>query len=164
MDIRRADKGQKPELPASVRNIRRVELEPQPVRVISFDEMWTYQWSRRRGLRRSVWVWTAVVEESDGSRWADFEVGDRDYETFIRLYRRLPEAQRYRSDPYQVYEWLPSDRHVVGKGSEVNRNEGLHSVLRSKLNRLVRRTKGYTKSLDMLSGSLSLVWIREGLI
>lgn len=164
MNIERRRRYSKPDTPFSIRSIRRVDSEPQPVRVISFDEMWTYQGSRRRGLRHSVWVWTAVVEEANGRRWADFEVGDRDYETFIRLYRRLPEAQRYRSDQYHVYEWLPSDRHVVGKGSEVNRNEGLHSVLRSKLNRLVRKTKGYTKSLDMLSGSLSMVWIREGLI
>ena len=94
----------------------------------------------------------------------DFEVGGRDRETFVRLYRRLPDAERYRSDRYEVYGWLPSDRHVVGKGSEVNRNEGVHSVLRGKLNRLVRRTKGYTKSVEMLVGSLSLVWLREGWI
>ena len=93
----------------------------------------------------------------------DFEVGDRDHETFVSLFRQLPVSERYRSDPYQVYEWLPSERHVVGKGNEVNWNEGLHSKLRSKLNRLVRRTKGYTKSLDMQSGSLCMVWLREGL-
>ena len=164
MDIERRRRHHKPDLPASVRNIRRIEPEPQRIKVISFDEMWTYEGARRPGLRRSVWVWTAVVEEKDGRRWMDFEVGDRDHETFVRLFRRLPASERYRSDPYQVYEWLPSDRHVAEKGSEVNWNEGLHSKLRSKLNRLVRRTKGYTKSLDMLSGSLSLVWIREGLI
>ena len=53
---------------------------------------------------------------------------------------------------------------MEGKGSDVNRNEGLHSVLRGKLNRLVRRTKGYSKSVEMLSGSLAMVWLREGLI
>ena len=164
MDIERRRRHHKPDIPASVHSIRRMKPEPRPVKVISFDEMWTYEGARRPGLRRSVWVWTAVVEEKDGRRWMDFEVGDRGYETFVRLYRRLPEAERYRSDPYQVYEWLPSERHVVGKGSEVNRNEGLHSMLRSKLNRLVRRTKGYTKSLDMLSGPLCMVWLREGLI
>ncbi len=31
-------------------------------RVISFDEMWTYVGARRRDKRRSVWIWTAVVE------------------------------------------------------------------------------------------------------
>ena len=148
----------------TVRKIRGMDTQRRRVWLISIDEMWTYVGARRNGLRRSVWVWTAVVEESDGSRWMDFEVGDRDAETFMRLYRRLPDAHGYRSDPYEVYMRLPSDRHVVGKGGKVNRNEGLHSVLRSKLNRLVRRTKGYSKSVEMLVGSLSMVWLREGWI
>jgi len=126
--------------------------------------MWTYVGVRRGERRRSVWIWTAVVEESDGERWMDFEVGGRERQTFVRLYRRLPESERYRSDAYEAYRWLNPGSHVVGKGSEVNRNEGLHSVLRGKLNRLVRRTKGYSKSVEMLSGSLAMVWLREGLI
>ena len=64
----------------------------------------------------------------------------------------------YRSDAYQVYAgWFPPERHVVGKGGVVNWNEGLHSEWRGKLNRLMRRTKGYTKSLEMLVYSLALV-------
>ena len=55
-----------------------------------------------------------------------------------------------------VSEWLSRDRHVIGKGGAVNRNEGLHSKLRSKLNRLVRRTKGYTKSVEMLKHLLAI--------
>ena len=85
------------------------------VKVISFDEMWTYVGSRRGGRRNSVWIWTAVVEEVDGSRWYDYEVGDRSEETFLRLYERLPEAEMYRSDEYKVYGWLPVNRHRVGK-------------------------------------------------
>lgn len=131
-------------------------------RVVSFDEMWTYVGSRRKGKRNSVWIWTAVVEEMDGGRWVDFEVGDRSEETFLRLYERLPDAKSYRSDDYNVYKWLPRDRHKIGKGSEVNRNEGLHSVLRGKLNRLVRKTKGYSKSVEMLRDSVALVCLRLG--
>ena len=82
----------------------------------------------------------------------------------MRLYGRLPEAERYRSDAYQVYGWLPASRHVVGKGGEVNRNEGLHSRLRDRINRLHRKTKGYSKSLAMLSGSIALVCLKLGLI
>ena len=48
-------------------------------------------------------VWTAVVDEADGSRWADFEVGDRSAETFLRRYERLPETELYRTDGYRVY-------------------------------------------------------------
>ena len=85
----------------------------QPAAVIAFDEMmWTYRRARRRGKRQDVWVWTAVVfEEGDGSRWADFEVGDRSEAPFLRFYGRLPEAELYRTDGYRVYGWLPADRY-----------------------------------------------------
>ena len=69
----------------------------------------------------------------------------------------------YFIDAYPVYQWLPQDRHVVGKGAAVNWDEGLHSVWRSKLNRLVRRTKGYTKSVEMLVYSLALLCWRQWL-
>ena len=39
----------------------------------------------------------------------------------------------------------------------MNWNEGLHSKLRSKLNRIAMRTKGYTKSVDMLNYLLAIV-------
>ncbi len=103
-----------------------------------------------------------MVEEKDGSRWLDFEVGDRSEKPLLRRYERLPEAERYCSDGYAVYGWLPTNRHEVGKYGPVNWNEGLHSWLRGKLNRLVRRTKGYTKSVAMLVYSLALVcWNRR---
>ena len=131
--------------------------------VVSYDEMWTYSQVRVGEKREDVWIWSAVVEERNGFRWVDFEVGGRDEATFLRLFERLPDAQVYRSDAYRVYGWLPRNRHKVGKGSEVNRNEGLHSVWRGKLNRLMRRTKGYTKSIEMLVYSLALVCWRQWL-
>ena len=69
--------------------------------MIAFDEMWTYQQARRRGQRQNSWVWTAVVSEPDGSRWADFEIGDRSADTILRLYERLPEAGLYGTDAYR---------------------------------------------------------------
>ena len=99
--------------------------------MVSFDEMWTYRGVRRGERREEWWIWTAVVEEADGSRWVDFEVGNRSEAPFLRRYERLPEAELYRSDAYRVYPgWLPPGNHVVGKGRAVNRNEGLHSVWR----------------------------------
>ena len=97
-----------------------------------------------------------MVGEIDEQRRVDFEVGDRSAAPFLRLYERLPEAGLYRSDAYGVRQgWFPPRRHVVGKGSAVNWNEGLHSVWRGKLNRLMRRTKGYTRSVEMLEYSLA---------
>lgn len=48
------------------------------------------------------------------------------------------------------------DCHQVGQGGPVNRKEGFHLVLRSILNRLVRRTKGYTKSIAAPVYSMAL--------
>ena len=85
-----------------------------PAAVIAFDEMWTDQQARRGAQRQELWIWTAVVAEPDGRRWADFAVGDRSENTFQELYARLPEAELYRSDAYAVYQsWLPPGGHVV---------------------------------------------------
>ena len=71
----------------------------------------------------------------------------------------LPEAKLYRTYGYRVYGWLPADRHQVGKVGAVNWNEGLHSWCRVRLNRLYRRTKGYTKRVAMLGCSLAMVLV-----
>ena len=130
----------------------------QPAAVIAFVEMWNYQQARRVDKRPDWRIGAAVIQEPDGRRWVDFEVGDRSETPFLWLYARLPEAEQYRSDAYAAYvSWLPPSKHVVRKGGAVNRNEGLHSWLRSKLNRLARDTKGYTKSAPMLVYSLALM-------
>ena len=116
----------------------------RPAAVIACDEM-------RCGLIRR------RDTANSGRSWVDFEIGDRSEATFDRLYSRLPAAELYRTDAYGVYGLLPADRHVVGKGGAVNWNEGFHSWCRGKLNRLGRRTKGYTKSVAMLEYSLASI-------
>ena len=150
-------------LPSSARKIRGINADAPQVKTISFDEMWTYLGVRRGKKRRSAWIWTAAVEERDGSRRSDYEVGRRDMATFLRLLRRLPKAAKYRSDRYEAYSVLPLICSVKGKGSEVNRNEVLHAKLRVRLNRLVRRTRGCGKRLCMLVGSLAMAPLRDGL-
>ena len=44
---------------------------------------------------------------------------------------------------------MPVNKHRVGKGCAVNRNEGLHPVLRGKLNLIVRRTKIWATLIRM---------------
>ena len=50
------------------------------------------------------------------------------------------------TDTYQVYRWLPTNRHMAGKGGEVNRGDGMQSQLRDKLKRLHRRTVGTARA------------------
>ena len=73
----------------------------------------------------------------------------------------LLDVDHYETDAYGMYGALPLNKHVVGKYGAVSRNRGLHSMLRGKLNRLVRRTKGYTKSVEMLVNPLALVFCHK---
>ena len=83
------------------------------------------------------------------------EGGSRDESAFSRLLDRLPGVDRYETDAYRMYEWSPRDRHVIGKGGAVNWNEGLHSKLRSKLNRLAMRTKKWMRARLALCATAS---------
>ena len=105
-----------------------------------------------------------MAEDALGNRWKRFEVGDRSESTLLRLLERLLDAACYSSDGYVAYGCLPVNKHRVGKGGAVNGNEGLHSALRGRLNRLVRRTKGYSKADGMLTWASRCFSRRRGLI
>lgn len=95
--------------------------------------------------------------QSDYPHTGSFTAPARSENTFWRRYARLPEAELYRSEAYPVYG--AGCRRVVmwRERGAVNRNEGRHSRLRSKLNRPVRDTKGYAKSAAMLAYALALL-------
>jgi len=86
-----------------------------------------------------------------------FYVGKRDEDSFIKFFGSLPIAKKYYSDDYKVYwENINEKKLKNGKFKEVNRNEALHSWLRAKNARLIRKTKAYSKSLNMLKYSLAI--------
>ena len=132
--------------------------------VISLNEAWTCLGCRNGSGRQELGIWTAVVADAEGRWWRDFEVGPRDEATFLRLYARLPEAVKYSTDQYGVYNGLPTNRREARQGRETHRQEGLHSALWGKLNRLARKAKGYTKVKEMRIGSGALLGLRQGWI
>ena len=81
------------------RNGRRMEgrAPRQAAVAVSCDEMWTYPGAKHGAKGEERRIWTAVVREAGGGR---------SEEPFLRLYERLP-----------------AERHVAGKGSAVNWNE-----------------------------------------
>ena len=107
--------------PESERARRRSQVG---VKVISFDEMWTYAGARLKENRNDLWVWTAVMEERDGRRWIDIEAVGRDEASFMRLLKWLLDAECYETDAYPMYCALPVNKHAAGKYGAVNRNEG----------------------------------------
>ena len=54
------------------------------VEAISVDEMWSYVGARKKGKRKSVFVWTAWIKPKDGKGLFTFEVGERDEETLLK--------------------------------------------------------------------------------
>jgi insertion element IS1 protein InsB len=127
-------------------------------------DLWTYEKARRKGKRRSKWIWTAAIEiEGEGIKYI-YEVGDRGEETLMRLMEKLPDSEEYETDGYVVYENIDRRKHKVKKYGRVNRNEGLHSRLRDKLGSLRRKGKGYSKSERSLEIYLALIFIYWGFI
>ena len=85
------------------------------------------------------------------------EIGGGGDSSLLHLLEWLPNSDIHESDgAYRVYEWLPHDRHMIGKCGAVNRNKALRSNLRGNLNRLPMRTNGYGKSADMLKYPLAI--------
>ena len=102
--------------------------------------MWTYAGARRKEKRNSLWAWTAPLEERDGSRGLDFEVGGSDESTFMRLLERLPDAECYETNSCMVYEWLSRNKHMLRKYGAVNWNE----CLRTSSNSLTLKSENTT--------------------
>jgi len=72
---------------------------------------------------------------------------------------KLPLAKEYHTDGYYVYKyWLNKKQHKISKFGKTNRNEGLHSILRDRLKRLQRKTKGYSKNKNALRYALAIVF------
>ena len=42
-----------------------------------------------------------------------FKVGLRSEETFLEFYDELPEAERYYTDNFKLYDWLPFHRYII---------------------------------------------------
>jgi IS1 family transposase len=69
---------------------------------------------------------------------------------------KLPESEEYETDNYWVYKFLPFNKHRIRKYGRVNRNESLHSSLRSYLACMRRKTKAFCKTMEALQRNLFL--------
>ena len=68
----------------NIMKLREKNIKEKDAKIISLDEMWTYERIRKGEKRNSKWIWTAVVELERGNRKCLFEVGDRQEETFLK--------------------------------------------------------------------------------
>ena len=91
-------------------------------------------------------------------------MGSRGTETGEKLWEKvknkLDANGKAMTDNWKSYaEFIPQDKHVQSK-AETYTVEGYNSLFRHYLARLRRKTKCYTKSIEMLKYSLKLLMLK----
>ncbi|WP_321428801.1 IS1 family transposase [uncultured Methanolobus sp.] len=129
------------------------ELKSQKeISVVELDEMHTYI-----GNKKYCWIWIAV--DRDRKKFIDCSFGSRGTETGEKLWDKLKEKEigEVMTDHWRAYaEFLPKEIHTQSK-AETYTVEGYNSIFRHFLARLRRKSKCYTKSIEMLKYSIILL-------
>lgn len=125
---------------------------------IELDEQWSYIGSRQQ----EAWTWTAVDRGS--GRVVGFAVGDRSAATCRALWESLPADYRKRgifyTDEYTVYQQvLPPTRHrpAPAKSGNLSWCDSLHAVLRQGCANLVRKTRSFSRNLQVHTTRVRMV-------
>ncbi|WP_156811301.1 IS1 family transposase [Methanomethylovorans hollandica] len=122
------------------------------INIVELDEMHTYI-----GNKKYCWIWIAV--DRVGKKFIDCSFGSRGTETGQQLWEKLERKKigEVMTDHWKAYaEFLPETIHTQSK-AETYTVEGYNSILRHFLARLRRKSKCYTKSIEMLKYSVILL-------
>ena len=113
-------------------------------------------------IKKTVWIWIAI--DRNGRKFIDFCLGNRSASTGISLWEKLKGKFRnswFMTDYWKAYPvFIPSQRHIQSK-AETFTVEGYNSIFRHFLARLRRKTKAYSKSIEMLELSLELLVLKR---
>ena len=109
-----------------------------------------------------MWIWLAV--DRNRNQVVDFEVGDRSGATYARLAYRLKKAFNIKylcTYHYSVYTSCKiAEKHVQTK-SETALVESKNSLIRHYLARFHRKTKHYSKAIDMIKTSILILFHQD---
>ncbi|WP_321416953.1 IS1 family transposase [uncultured Methanomethylovorans sp.] len=122
------------------------------IAIVELDEMHAYI-----GNKKYCWIWIAV--DRAGKKFIDCSFGSRGTETGRKLWEKLEGKKicEVMTDHWRAYtEFIPETIHTQSR-AETYTVEGYNSILRHFLARLRRKTKCYTKSLEMLKYSVLLL-------
>jgi insertion element IS1 protein InsB len=118
--------------------------------VLEFDELCGFCGNKKN----KQWVWAALSRKT--RQVVAYVIGDRSEKTFLRLLRKIPlEYLRLKSysDYWQSYNILKSKKNhtLVGKDSgETNHIERFWATLRNRVNRYVRKSLSFSRSLKYM--------------
>ena len=103
------------------------------------------------------WIWIAV--DRYGKRFINFVTGNRGNETAEKFWEKLKslEMNYIASDYWRPYESIiPPEKHIQSK-KETFTVEGYNSLFRHFLARMRRKSKCYSKKIEMLALSILLL-------
>ena len=104
------------------------------------------------------WVWIAISQIT--MQVVCFTVGGRNDKTCKKFIGKLKQYSHceYCTDAWSSYaKFIEKEKHVISK-AETYSIEGFNSVVRHFLKRFCRKTKCYSKSVDMIECSLNLLF------
>ncbi|AAM07198.1 conserved hypothetical protein [Methanosarcina acetivorans C2A] len=107
--------------------------------------------------KKYCWIWIAV--DRVGKKFINCSFGSRGTKTGQLLWEKLKKKEigEVMTDHWRAYaEFIPENIHTQSK-AETYTVEGYNGILRHFLARLRRKTKCYTKSLEMLKYSVLLL-------
>ena len=104
-------------------------------------------------------IWIFI--DRNRNKVIDFQIGDRDKWTYYKVYKRIRNNYNINylcTDHWDAYNFYKiSNIHIKSK-SETSLIESVNSLIRHYLARFNRRTKRYSKSIEMIEYSLYLLF------
>jgi len=103
------------------------------------------------------WIWIAV--DRYGKKFINFVIGNRGNQTAEEFWSKIKHHQKnyIASDYWQSYESIiPKEKHIQSK-KETFTVEGYNSLFRHFLARMRRKSKCYSKKMEMLAISILLL-------
>ena len=134
------------------KKIQELNSESQQIEIVEVDEMHTYI-----GKKNYFWIWIAV--DRLGKQFINFVIGDRGNKTAEKFWEKIKhhEIGVIASDYWKPYEHIiPSEKHIQSK-AETFTVEGYNSLFRHFLARMRRKSKCYSKKVEMLKISILLL-------
>jgi len=120
---------------------------------IEIDELYFYVGSKKRKR----WLWLAVCRDT---KWIlGFCTGGRGSKTLSKLMHRISpiKCERYYTDKHAPFAKVtPKEKHS-SHPNQTNTIEGINSAVRHYLARFRRRSKCYSKSVEMVEASITLL-------
>ncbi|MFT4204379.1 MAG: IS1 family transposase [Chitinophagaceae bacterium] len=132
--------------------IASLRTESEEIEMVELDEMHSYV-----GSKKYCWIWIAV--DRLGKRFISFVVGDRGNKTAERLWDEIKhhEMTNIATDYWKPYEHIvPTEKHIESKAATFT-VEGHNSLFRHFLARMRRKSKCYSKKVEMLKLSILLL-------